>query len=523
MSKPGGNMPAPDRCPAELAPLLSLLLDGQLSAAQQDKLQTLLRESQDCRRYYLRFMNVHAATQWVLGEAKPQQQAIAIDPQDDSYLDTFSNLEDTSAYALAELARLHDEGLKQPVRLRMRRKRQAPHQLTDLGVVRRIPRRVLVTGSLAAAIAIAGLSVLIVSLFSQPEQAFVEDLPEQGSAVATLTAVQDARWQAASVAAAPSIGDPLYPGQELVLVQGFAEITTRRDTVAILEAPATIELLDYDNALHLHAGKLVGLCHTEASKGFVVKTDHADITDLGTEFAVDVRPGGLDATVFVGAIALKTPDAPSKTITHNQTARVTIEDDEPTLAVEDGVIDRFVRRTPQKPLVTAAYINDARFTVQVANQSLFEDAKIHTDRNHEINGIDADGLPLELLGADIVLTPANARPNIASGTEGLQIEIETSRPAQVYLLFAKGRDVPAWMGRDYVKTNLQAGIDYAKSDISPKAALGVGPGQSVNGHQDIWRRKQPVDGRALVGKHMPKYSAYVILAVPIPPSSSTLK
>ena len=141
--------------------------------------------------------------------------------------------------------------------------------------------------------------------------------------VATLTATHNATWApgpgpAASAARAnpPTPGTPLHPNQRLTLTAGFAEITTARGAVAILEAPATIELLDNDNALHLEAGKLVGTCETEQSHGFVVRTPHMDITDLGTRFGVDVDPRtATRTTVFEGEVAV----APAKTSSSAQT------------------------------------------------------------------------------------------------------------------------------------------------------------------------------------------------------------
>ena len=124
------------------------------------------------------------------------------------------------------------------------------------------------------------------------------DNPSAPSIVATLTAERDAAWDRRP-------GQDLYAGQRITLNDGFAEITTARGAVAILEAPVTIELLDH-NALHLHIGKLVGICETESSKGFVVRTEHAEITDIGTRFGVALdATGNLLAEVFDGRITIK--------------------------------------------------------------------------------------------------------------------------------------------------------------------------------------------------------------------------
>ncbi|MEO0477763.1 MAG: hypothetical protein AAF085_17620, partial [Planctomycetota bacterium] len=117
-------------------------------------------------------------------------------------------------------------------------------------------------------------------------------------------------------------------------------------------------------------------------------------------------------------------------------------------------------------------------------------------------------------GGDIVLTPGDARPKIAGDTEAMQIEIEVSRRAEVYVLFHAWSTPPAWLTRDYVKTPLRAGLDFDNSPHSLNASLGIGPGQSIDASQIVWKRKQTLEGRAVVTEHMTDSSAYVIVAVP---------
>jgi hypothetical protein len=136
----------------------------------------------------------------------------------------------------------------------------------------------------------------------QPENAPQNDDTMQASpVVATLTAERDAQW-----AQRPS--DDLYAGQRLTLTAGFAEITTKRGAVAILEAPATIELSDHNNALRLHSGKLVGICETDSSKGLLVRTPHMDITDIGTRFGVYAGAEATEVHVFDGEVLAQRPD-----------------------------------------------------------------------------------------------------------------------------------------------------------------------------------------------------------------------
>jgi anti-sigma factor RsiW len=336
-------------------------------------------------------------------------------------------------------------------------------------------------------------------------------------AVATLTAEHDAVW--AEGASAP--GSQLRAGQTLTLTQGFAEITTAHGAVAILEAPATIELLDNDNALHLHTGKLVGLCHTDSSKGFVVHTKHADITDLGTEFAVEVMPTGVDTTVFVGSVTLNTPDGATQPITTNQTARLTFQDGKRIIAFEDKPAGGFARRMPRPALITDATINLDGFRVEVVPNGVYEDAKLFTDREHELNGVDAAGLPSFLLGGDLVKMPADARSDRELNEESniLRLEIETSQPCDIYILVRSHVVDGDWLTQHYQPTDLHVGQDYVgrsgvvvKGD-NPSYPSGIGPGNSIESELEVWKLKRPVEGRQFVGGPM-KTGMYAVLAVP---------
>ncbi|MGB0769023.1 MAG: hypothetical protein ACPGYV_15100, partial [Phycisphaeraceae bacterium] len=106
MSQHDRDTTNPDHCPADLVPFLSELLDGRLTDQQRSDLQDLLRDSAACRRYYLRYQHVHAAAQWTLGQARPDQRtsldhdedAQLAQPTDsvDAFLDMLAALDDPS-------------------------------------------------------------------------------------------------------------------------------------------------------------------------------------------------------------------------------------------------------------------------------------------------------------------------------------------------------------------------------------------------------------------------------------------
>ncbi|MEM1356391.1 MAG: FecR domain-containing protein [Planctomycetota bacterium] len=212
-----------------------------------------------------------------------------------------------------------------------RRRQSHPHNHT-LGVIGYIGVQVLrrYAGKLAGVAAVLVLAVVVVFVYRgmgddpvEPEVVIADppavsddppvdpgvDGPDQIPAppappiVASITAEQDTAW----------IGQPgpdLYAGQGLTLTRGFAEITTAGGAVAVLQAPATIEFIESDNALYLHTGKLVGICETESAKGFVVRTRESEITDLGTRFGVDAStPGVTLVQVFEGEVAALSTNA----------------------------------------------------------------------------------------------------------------------------------------------------------------------------------------------------------------------
>ena len=186
--------------------------------------------------------------------------------------------------------------------------------------------------------------------------------------VATLTATHNAVWAskpAGDLRRGDALdlrrGDPLTANQRLTLTQGFAEITTARGAIAILEAPATIELLDNGNALRLHSGKIVGICETESSKGFLVRTPHMDITDLGTRFGIDVHEAGRsEVQVFDGEVEVTTagarPGTPAKRLTSGQAASASVHNNAiAPLSYQPAGFAKMIERSYQSPDYVLAY------------------------------------------------------------------------------------------------------------------------------------------------------------------------
>jgi len=78
---------------------------------------------------------------------------------------------------------------------------------------------------------------------------------------------------------------------------GLLELTFARGTRVLLEGPAEFRVMD-DNALWLDRGKLVADV-PEGAEGFTVFYANGEIIDLGTEFGLEVDPGGYAANFGV--------------------------------------------------------------------------------------------------------------------------------------------------------------------------------------------------------------------------------
>jgi hypothetical protein len=313
-------------------PLIEALLDGTIDDVGFVKLEVLLRDDAAARSLYLSYANLNAALPGIVGQA-PQLSLQITDADETSAIETQAI---PQADLMAMLLRSEEQAKPlDPALLAAPERGSAPKRDHDGKLARQdlfaagsyllrhsfTPK--LVATLATAAVLLLGV-VLAVVLLTGPDTAdpvansqIESNDPDRVVStpiVATLTATHNAQWaERASARGSLTPGSKLHPNQRLTLTAGFAEITTARGAVAILEAPCTIQMIDSPNAIRLHAGKMVGVCETESSKGFVVKTDQAEITDIGTEFGVDVSDDGLTRLhVFDGEVRVAVKDQHGK-------------------------------------------------------------------------------------------------------------------------------------------------------------------------------------------------------------------
>ena len=171
--------------------------------------------------------------------------------------------------------------------------------------------------------------------------------PRTPSPVARLTRVADCRW--ADRALEP--GDHLKSGQSLHLAAGVAELNFEIGVWLVLQGPASLEIQSADSA-RLDMGKLTAEITTEKARGFQVRTPRATFVDQGTEFGVEVSPGGSSRIhVFKGRVDVavnaqggKAPPAPQR-LMENVGAR--LEGDAPTMTLMEDTGESFIRSMDQ--------------------------------------------------------------------------------------------------------------------------------------------------------------------------------
>ncbi|MEX2310318.1 MAG: LamG-like jellyroll fold domain-containing protein [Pirellulales bacterium] len=243
-----------DRDILELNELCDATVEGTLTAAQRVRLEQLLADSEDARRYYVKAMDLSAS----LGQYAGEMQMEAAD---------------------------------------------VPSSGTHLWESKSVR-----WAALAAALALT-FTWWLTSRPTDLAKSISADLPEY---VARLTGTKDAVWPPAAAELAP--GDFLRRGQRLSLKSGFAEVTFDSGAIVLLEGPAVFDVTSAWDATLLR-GAIKANVPSQAL-GFRVSNRAVEVIDIGTEFSMfaDDR-GGADVLVLKGEVeAMPSGDEDSEAI-----------------------------------------------------------------------------------------------------------------------------------------------------------------------------------------------------------------
>ena len=179
----------------------------------------------------------------------------------------------------------------------------------------------------------------------QPQDNQVVDVPAVPAVrAAKLTGVFDCRWTGSFH---PPLNEVLDVNDYINLASGLAEVTYDSGAKVLLQGPCTYKI-ESPSSGYLKVGRLTARVKGNEERGtkkeelpaptsslllptssFVVNTPTATVTDLGTEFGVDVDgAGATDSLVFVGSVKVNTvvgdgqKQAGEVTLIENQSARV---------------------------------------------------------------------------------------------------------------------------------------------------------------------------------------------------------
>jgi hypothetical protein len=180
--------------------------------------------------------------------------------------------------------------------------------------------------AIATAIVVGGLIVGALVHVSQPEQ-IVRHPASRPTAVGRITGMVDCVWEGSGTTNLPSpargrgaggegggksdsplstLHSPLIRlGDTFALRSGLVEITYKTGAKVILQGPVTYQV-ETPNGGFMSAGKLTGKVKVETAKGFAVRTPTATVTDLGTEFGIEVdKQGDTISHVFRGVVRVQ--------------------------------------------------------------------------------------------------------------------------------------------------------------------------------------------------------------------------
>ena len=150
----------------------------------------------------------------------------------------------------------------------------------------------------------AGVSAMAACITMMATWAMMNFMPSDDEAttasVAVLTRGVNLEWETGTTAHAP--GAALSPGW-LKLKSGLAQIEFYQGARVLVEGPAAIRLQSSGEA-ECTSGKLMAQVPAQAH-GFRIHTPKGTITDLGTEFGIDVRDGNAAVHVFKGSVEVQ--------------------------------------------------------------------------------------------------------------------------------------------------------------------------------------------------------------------------
>jgi hypothetical protein len=287
----------------------------------------------------------------------------------------------------------------------------------------------------------------------------------------------------------------------LQLASGMAKLVLPKVGYVVLEGPGEFTLLSEKRA-RLSSGRIKMRVTEVSGRGFVVETPYGEITDLGTEFGVDLtEQGKASVVVFEGAIDLRVSQ--SQVLDASKAQRLV--GGEGIIFGSDGRLDRimsivtgtaatFLRAGTlqiDEPNRIIASISDNirspsfKKFYEIVPKGLREEALAFVEWPlHEWNGADAKGIPPYLIDADYV------KPfDTDKLRSDLEIYVEVASPARLFVFFDKRVPAPSWLTSRFRETGDLIGLDAGPLERNGVRYIfhhGEGPGNSLDAIFSVW-------------------------------------
>ncbi len=267
--------------------LISAHFDGLLDEQQAEELQSWLESAREHFEYFLRQGSLHYQLHG--GMARDEGGAAELQP--------------TGSDALGQLGAVcatpSEDSLLTELYGRL------PHEPSS----RLTSPRFWIVVSLLTTVFLSGLYLLVGEGWQARE--FAQQPVEQPKTVASLVppiavlvaGMADCQW--ASGSPTLQLGNYAAIDEQYELRSGLLKLAIDRKTRCVVEGPVVFRVISADT-IRLERGRLAAIVPADAV-GFTVRTPRADVTDLGTEFGVEVAEDGtLNTYVFEGTVMLST-------------------------------------------------------------------------------------------------------------------------------------------------------------------------------------------------------------------------
>ncbi len=278
----------------ELQPLLTALFDERMTAEEEMRLGAILRDNAEARQIYQDYCWTHALLRYELGGSEETTSSARHD--ESAVADTEISLQEKEEALLNDVC-------PAPV---------VPQGYSFLstavhGTIGFFSQELPFSLLIATVLTSFGLWFASMIYVSNPDKIAKDLTPPTLSSpgpalnlVGRITGMADVKWADRSTEA--FCGAHVSMGRKYALTSGLMEITYNTGAKVILQGPVTYHV-ESKNGGFLPIGKLTGKVEVETAKGFSIRTPTATVTDLGTEFGVEVsQEGNTTSHVFRGSV-----------------------------------------------------------------------------------------------------------------------------------------------------------------------------------------------------------------------------